>query len=69
VGVDAAFVFGLIAVAGALMASNRMRYDVVSLLVVLALMLSGVLTVNQALAGFGWTPCSDRRNVLQFKKV
>jgi di/tricarboxylate transporter len=47
------FVFGLIVVAAALMASNRIRFDIVALLVVLALMLSGVLTVGEALAGFG----------------
>lgn len=50
---DTAFVFGLIAVAGALMASNRVRFDVVALGVVLALMLSGVLSVGESLAGFG----------------
>lgn len=47
------FVFVLIGVAGALMASNRVRFDVVSLLVVLALILSGVLSVNEAVSGFG----------------
>ncbi len=47
------FVFALIGVAGALMASNRVRFDVVALLVVLALMLSGVLSIPEALAGFG----------------
>lgn len=47
------FVFTLIAVAGALMASNRMRFDMVAIMVVLALMLSGVLTVNEAVSGFG----------------
>ncbi len=47
------FVFALIAVAGALMASNRVRFDIVALLVVLALVLSGVLSVNEAVAGFG----------------
>ncbi len=47
------FVFALIGVAGALMASNRVRFDVVSLLVVLALILSRVLSVNEAVAGFG----------------
>lgn len=47
------FVFGLIIVAAAAMASNRIRYDIVALLVVLALMLSGVLTVGESLAGFG----------------
>lgn len=50
---DAAFVFGVIGVAAALMASNRVRFDIVALLVVLALMLSGVLSVGQALSGFG----------------
>ena len=50
---DALFVFGLIAVAGALMASNKVRYDIVALLVVLALMLSGTLSVQESLAGFG----------------
>ena len=50
---DMLFVFALIAVAAALMASNRVRFDIVALLVVIALMLSGVLTVTEALAGFG----------------
>ena len=47
------FIFALIGVAAALMASNRVRFDVVALLVVIALMLSSVLTVNESLAGFG----------------
>ena len=50
---DSTFVFVLIAVAGILMASNRVRFDVVALLVVLTLMLSGIPTVGQSLAGFG----------------
>lgn len=50
---EATFVFVLIGVAAALMASNRVRFDIVALLVVLALMLSGVLTVGEALSGFG----------------
>ena len=50
---DANFVFALIAVAAVLMASNRVRFDVVALLVVLALMLSGILSVGEALSGFG----------------
>lgn len=50
---DAALVFVLIGVAGAMMASNRVRFDVVALFVVLALMLSGVLSVGEALSGFG----------------
>ena len=50
---DSSFVFALIAVTAALMASNKVRYDIVALMVVLALMLSGVLTVGEALGGFG----------------
>ncbi len=50
---EAVFVFGLILAAAAAMASNRIRFDIVALLVVIALMLSGVLSVNQALSGFG----------------
>ena len=50
---DSSFVFALIAVTAALMASNKVRFDIVALMVVLALMLSGVLTVGEALAGFG----------------
>ena len=47
------FVFSLIVAATLMMASNRVRYDMIALLVVLALMLSGVLTVAEALGGFG----------------
>lgn len=50
---ESTFVFALIAVAGIMMASNRVRFDIVALLVVLALMISGVLTVGETLAGFG----------------
>ena len=50
---EISFVFAVIAVAAALMAGNRVRFDIVALLVVLALMLSGVLTVGEALSGFG----------------
>ena len=46
-------VFSIIALAGVLMSGNFLRTDIVALLVVLALMLSGVLTVGEALAGFG----------------
>lgn len=46
-------VFGIIAAAGALMASNRVRFDVVALLVVLVLILTGILTIDEALSGFG----------------
>ncbi|MDJ0893065.1 MAG: SLC13 family permease [Gammaproteobacteria bacterium] len=47
------FVFAVIGVAAVLMASNRVRFDMVALLVVLALMLSGTLSVGEALSGFG----------------
>jgi di/tricarboxylate transporter len=47
------FVFAVIGAAAVLMASNRVRFDIVALLVVLALMLSGVLSVGEALSGFG----------------
>jgi di/tricarboxylate transporter len=50
---DAIFVFVLIAVAGGLMASNRVRYDFVALLVVISLIISGTLSVSEALSGFG----------------
>jgi len=49
---DTTFVFVLIGVVAVLMASNRVRFDMVALFVVLALMLSGVLTVSEALSGF-----------------
>lgn len=50
---EISFVFAVIVVAAVLMASNRVRFDIVALLVVLALMLSGVLTVAESLLGFG----------------
>ena len=50
---DSTLVFAVIGVAAALMASNRVRFDIVALLVVLALMLSGVLSAGEALAGLG----------------
>jgi di/tricarboxylate transporter len=49
---DTTFVFVLMGVVAVLMASNRVRFDMVALFVVLALMLSGVLTVSEALSGF-----------------
>jgi di/tricarboxylate transporter len=45
-------VLGVLSVAAVLFASNRVRSDLVALLILLALMLSGVLTVGEALAGF-----------------
>jgi di/tricarboxylate transporter len=50
---DLTIPFALIAAAAVAMASNRMRFDLIALLVVLGLMLSGVLTVQEALSGFG----------------
>ncbi len=50
---DATFVFVLIGVAGVMMASNRVRFDLVAMIVVTALILSGILTTDQALSGFG----------------
>ena len=46
-------VFGILAGAIVLFASGRVRPDVVAILVVLALNLSGVLTIQEAVAGFG----------------
>ena len=50
---DKEFVFGLIAVVCLLFASNRVRLDVVAWLALLALLLRGILTVEESLAGFG----------------
>jgi di/tricarboxylate transporter len=50
---EAIFVFVLIAAAAGLMASNRVRYDFVALLVVIFLIVSGTLSVGEALSGFG----------------
>ncbi len=46
-------VFGILAGSIALFASGRLRPDVVAVLVVLALNLSGVLTIQESLSGFG----------------
>ena len=45
-------VFGVLAGSAVLFVSNRVRSDLVGILVALALMVSGVLTVPEALAGF-----------------
>ncbi len=50
---DALFVFGLLAATVVLFASDRLRPDVVALLVILALILGGSLPVSEAVAGFG----------------
>ena len=46
------FVFGLLAVTIGLFLSDRLRLDVIAVMVMLALMLSGLLTPAEALAGF-----------------
>ncbi len=47
------FVFALLAVTVALFASDKVRLDLVAIGVVLALMLGGILTPREAVAGFG----------------
>ena len=46
-------VFAILAGAVALFASGRVRPDIVAILVILALNLSGVLTIQESLAGCG----------------
>ncbi len=50
---EAQLVFAIIGVATVLFVSGKVRLDITALLVVLALMLSGVLTVKEAVSGFG----------------
>ncbi len=50
---EAAYVFALLAVTVLLFASDRLRMDVIAVGVILALMLGGVLSPREALAGFG----------------
>ncbi|MGI9591956.1 MAG: SLC13 family permease [Myxococcota bacterium] len=50
---DLAIVLGVLGVAVVLFSSGRVRLDVTALLVVMALMLTEVLTPREALAGFG----------------
>ena len=47
------FVFGVLAAAIALFVSDKLRLDVVAVLVILALALGGVLTPREAVSGFG----------------
>lgn len=47
------FVFAVVAVAGTLLGSGKVRLDIVALLVVLAFVLSGTLTPSEAFSGFG----------------
>jgi len=49
---DLLWVLGLLAIVVVLFIINRPRMDVVALMVILALPLLGILTVEQALAGF-----------------
>lgn len=50
---ESLFVFGLLVVTIFLFLSDRLRLDVVAVLAILALMLSGTLSPMEALAGFG----------------
>lgn len=50
---ESIFVFGLLFVTIVLFISDRVRLDIVAIMVILALMLSGLLSPQQALAGFG----------------
>jgi len=47
------YVFVVVAVAGVMFVSGKVRLDIVALLVVLALVLGGTLSPTEALAGFG----------------
>ncbi|NVK54285.1 MAG: SLC13 family permease [Alteromonadaceae bacterium] len=49
----AEYVFMIITLAAVLMASNRVRYDMIAISVVLALLLGNILSVSEAMAGFG----------------
>lgn len=50
---DSAFVFVLTGAAAVMMASNRVRFDLVALFVVIALILGDILSAAEALSGFG----------------
>jgi len=50
---DILIVFGILTILALLFISNRVRGDIVAIMALLALMLSGVLTVEESLAGFG----------------
>lgn len=50
---DTHIVFAIVLVTALAMASNRLRFDIIALLVVLALVLTGILSVDEALSGFG----------------
>ncbi|MBT4888753.1 MAG: sodium:solute symporter, partial [Rhodospirillales bacterium] len=50
---DIIYVFSVLAVAIVLFISDRIRLDVVAVLVILALSLGGILTPREAVSGFG----------------
>jgi di/tricarboxylate transporter len=50
---DSLFVFALLGITIVLFASNRFRVDIVALLIITAFILSDVLTLQEAVAGFG----------------
>ncbi len=50
---DAVYVFSVLAMAVTLFASERLRSDLVALIVILALILGDILSTADALAGFG----------------
>ena len=50
---DNLLIFGILLVTVLLFLSNRIRLDLVAILVMAALMLTGLLSPRQALAGFG----------------
>ena len=50
---DAKIVIGILTFACAAMASNKLRYDIIAILVMLLLMFSGILSPGEALSGFG----------------
>jgi di/tricarboxylate transporter len=50
---DMIFLFVLLGVTVVLFVSDRVRLDVVAIMVIIALMISGILTPTEALAGFG----------------
>ena len=50
---EAQLVFAILGVATVFFVSGKVRLDITALLIVLALMLSGILTVKEAVSGFG----------------
>ncbi|TDX24737.1 TrkA family protein [Rhodovulum visakhapatnamense] len=52
---DSTLVFYLMGLAAIMMASNRVRYDLIALFVLVTLALSGILSPAEAVAGFGAT--------------